>query len=141
MSELANAPSGLTFGQLVREDAEGARKEMKRLLSRRLGRSRGFAGHMDVVQRRLHVVTVQCYGTDAQALLDSGAVPNIMSPHRMKRLSLTPDITKKHINVADGKSSPCVGLLGQVPFSFGGLVNKMDFLVVTGTPYDMIMKM
>ena len=45
VSELANAPSGLTFGQLVRGDAEGASREIKRLLSRKLGRSRGFAGH------------------------------------------------------------------------------------------------
>ena len=88
VSELANAPSGLTCGQRVRGDAEGARREIKRLLSRKLGRSRRFAGHTDVFPRRLRVITVQVYGTDAQALLDSGAVPNIMSPYLMKRLSM-----------------------------------------------------
>ena len=138
VSELANAPSGLTFGELVRGDAEGARREMKRLLSRKLGRSRGFAGHTDLFLRRLRVIIVQVYGTDAQALLDSGAVPNIMSLYLMKRLSLTPESPKKHITVADGKISPCVGSLRQVPVSFGGLVSKMDFLVATGTPYDVV---
>ena len=59
----------------------------------------------------------------------------------MKRLSLTPESTKKHITVADGKISPCVGSLRQVPVSFGGLVNKMDFLVVTRTPYDVMVGM
>ena len=43
--------------------------------------------------------------------------------------------------VADGKSSPCLGSLRQVSVSFGGLVSKMDFLVVTGTPYDVIVGM
>ena len=123
VSELANAPSGLTFGQLVRGDSEGARKEMKRLLTRKSGRSRSFAGHMNIFPRSLRVVTVQVYGTDAQALQESGAVQNIMSPHLMKSLSLTPESTNKHITVAYGKSSPCVGSLPQVPVSFGGLVN------------------
>ena len=87
------------------------------------------------------MITVQVYGTDAQALLDSGAVPNIMSPYLVKRRSLTPESTKKHITVADGKSFPCFGSLRQVPVSSGGLVSKMDILVVTGTPFDVIVGM
>ena len=120
VSEMTNALSGVTFGQLVRGDAKGARKEMKRLLSRRLGCSRGFSDHPDVFPRRHRVVTVQVYGTDAQELPDSGGVPNTMSPHLMNWLSLTPESTNQHIHLADGKCSPCAVSLRQVPVSFGG---------------------
>lgn len=138
VSELANAPSGLTFGQLVRGDAESARKEINRLLTKKVRRGRGFAGHAETRPRRLRLVTVQVYGSDAQALLDSGAVPNIVSPQLVKRLSLTPEATTKHITVANGKNASCIGALHQIPVSFGGLVSKMDFLVVSGAPYDVI---
>ena len=141
VSELANPPSGLTFGHLVHGDAEGERKDMKRLPSRRLGRSRRFAWTYGCLPVTSSCDYCSSYGPDGQALLDSGAVPNIMSPYLKKRLCLTPDSMKKHITVADGKSSPFVGSLVQVPVSFGEPVSKMDFLVVTGTPHDVIVGM
>ena len=138
VSELARAPSGLTFGQLVLGDAESARREINGLLARKARRRPGFAGPVELQPRRLRITTVRVYGTEAHAMLDSGAVPNIMSPKLVQKLSLTPKATKKHITVANGKDEPCMGILEQVPVSFGNLVSKMDFLVVNGAPYDVI---
>ena len=138
VSELARAPSGLTFGQLVRRDAEAVRREINGLLARKARRRPGFAGHVELRTRQLRVTTVRVYGTTAHALLDSGAVPNIMSPNLVQKLSLTPKATAKHITVANGKNSACVGILDQVPVSFGSLVSKMDFLAVSGAPYGVI---
>lgn len=87
---------------------------MKRLLTRQGGHTRSFAGRTVTFQGCLRLVTIQVYWTDAQSWLGSGADFNIMSLQIMKQ-SLAPDSTKKHITVADCKTSPCVGVLGQVP--------------------------
>ena len=72
VSELARAPSGLTFGRLVRGDAEAARREINGLLERKARRRPGFAGPVELRPRRLRVTTVSVYGTAAHALLDWG---------------------------------------------------------------------
>ena len=122
ISELANAPSGLTFGQLIRGDADVAKKEIGRLFTKQGGRRRVFAGHADMKPRRLRLVTLKVYGTEGEALLDSGAVPNIISPKLVVKLCLSPQPTGKRITVADGGNAPCLGSLLQMPTSFGGLV-------------------
>ena len=40
--------------------------------------------------------------------------------------------------MADGANAPCLGSLHQIPTSFGELIVKLDFLVVKGTPFDLI---
>ena len=136
ISELANASSGLTFGQMIRGDADVAKNEINRLFAKQGSRGRTFAGHANMKLRRLRVVTLKVYGTEAEALLDSGAVPNIISPKLVAKLSLSPQPTGKHITVVDGGNVPCLGALLQIPTSFGGLVVNSDFLVVKGTPFD-----
>ena len=59
--------------------------------------------------RRLRVVTLKVYGIESEALLDSGAVPNIISPKLVAKLSLSPQPTGKHITVTDGGNAPCLG--------------------------------
>lgn len=61
-----------------------------------------------------------------------------MSPKLVQKLSLTPKATAKQITVANGKNAACMGILDQVTVSFGSLVSKIDFLVVSGAPYDVI---
>ena len=138
ISELANASSGLTFRQLVRGDADVAKREIVRLFAKQRVRGRTFAGHADTRSRRLRLVTVKVYGTEAQALLDSGAVPNIILPKLASKLCLSPQPTEKHITVADGANAPCLGSLHQIPTSFGEVIVKLDFLVVKGRPFDVI---
>ena len=138
ISELANASFGLTFGQLVRGDAEASKKEIVRLFAKQRVRGRAFAGHADTRSRRLRLVTVKVYATKAQALLDSGGVPNIISPKLASKLCLSPQPTEEHITVAHGANAPCLGSLHQIPTSFGERIVKLDLLVVKGTPFDLI---
>ena len=77
ISELANALPGLTFGQLLHGDADVAKKEVGHLFTKQGGRRRMFAGHAKMKPRRLRLVTLKIYGTEAEALLDSGAVPSV----------------------------------------------------------------
>ena len=67
VSELANASSGLTFEQLVCGDADVAKKEIVRLFAKQRVRGRAFAGHANTRSRRLRLVTVKVYGTEAQS--------------------------------------------------------------------------
>ena len=66
VAELANAPAGLTFGQLMRGDAEEAKKEIRRLLAGSNTR-KSVAASASVTPRRLKVVAVRVFGTDVQA--------------------------------------------------------------------------
>ena len=61
-----------------------------------------------------------------------------MCPNFVQTLYLSRKAATKHITVANGKNAACVGILDQVPLSFGSLVSKTDFLVVSGAPYDII---
>ena len=79
LPELANAPGGLTFRQLVRGDADEVNMEIRRLLTKGGQRVRAIAAHVDTRPRRLRLVPVRIYGMEAKALLDSGATPNRMS--------------------------------------------------------------
>ncbi len=81
VSELTNAPSGITFGQLLRGDAVGAQKDMKRLFTSRPA-SRTAAAVREAessVPRVLLVAPTSIFGTRWWALLDSGSIPNLMS--------------------------------------------------------------
>ena len=138
IADLANASSRLKFGQVVCGDAEAAKKEIGRLFSRQRNRTRAYAGHVDTRPKRLKLVTVRVYSTTAQALFDSGAVPNLISPLLVSNLCLTPQPSKKRIPVADGGNAPFIGALLQVPTSFGELSVNLDYLVVEGTPFDLI---
>lgn len=105
IAKLAYDPSGLTFGQLLRGDAELPKKEINRLFSRQTGGRQSFAGHAEIRQRRLRLVNIQVYGTKAQGLLDTGAVPNIMSSPIDAEVIL---LTRRHFQTHHcGKRKEC----------------------------------
>ena len=137
VAELANAPAGLTFGVLMRGDADEAKKESRCLLASSNTR-KSVAASASVTPRRLKVVAVRVFGTDVQAVLDTGAVPNLLSTSLAYDLGLTLKPTTKKITIANGKRSICRGLIENVPVSFAGIRVSMDFLVVNGMPFDVI---
>ena len=143
ISELANASTGLTFGQLIRGDGEKAKSEIRRLLTRGTRVRRNVAAavpgsSLTVRPRRLKVVQIKTFGTDAEALLDSGAVPNLISEKLCKKLSV--DFNKKHIGltVADGQRAHSIGTITDVPISFDDLHISMDFYVMKNPPFEVI---
>ena len=89
--------------------------------------------------RVLRKVNVRVYGTTCSALLDSGAVPNIMSLPLAELLSLSPRDTGKRIRVADGSVSRCVGVLTEIPVVFDNIVVPTNFLVVSSPPCDLLL--
>ena len=141
MSERARAPSGLTFIQLVRGDAESTSRDINSLLARKARRRHRFSGSVELRPRQFRTTILRVYGTEANAPFDSGEVSNIMSPKLAQKLSFTLKATTKHITVTNGQSAACMGILDQVPVSFRSLVSKMDFLSVNEAPYNFIIRL
>ena len=88
--------------------------------------------------RVLELVALKVYGTKAWGLLDTGAVPNVISVELVKALSLTHDFKPKGITVANGVNCPTLGSVKNVPISFDGETLHMDFLAVEGSPFDIV---
>ena len=137
LEELSSAPTGLTFGQLIRGDAEIARKTMKKVLN--LGRSSiSFTGATKTIPSRLKLVTVSLYNNEFQALIDSGAVPDLISKTVVDKIGLDLKPTEESIIVADGTSSKCIGQTAVVPLMFDKAKVKFKPLVMEVLPYDII---
>lgn len=62
-----------------------------------------------VGNRRLKMVEMEVYGTRTRALLDTGALRNIISGDLCRRLHLVPQQTTLRITVADGKAARVLG--------------------------------
>ena len=140
ITEFANAPAGLTFGQLVRGDAIEAVKMIRKLLGRGMATTASAdLSSGPIPTRVLRKVNVRVYGTTCSALLDSGAVPNIMSLPLAELLSLSPKDIGKKIRVADGSISRCVGVLTDIPVAFDNIVVPTNFLVVSSPPCDLLL--
>lgn len=74
VAEFSSAPSGINFGQLLREVADEARKQHKRLVAKTVLVTQALVNKPLGSPRRLIVVAVKAYGTVIHALLDTGAV-------------------------------------------------------------------
>lgn len=88
-----NASTSLTFGQLIRGDGEKAKSEIRRLLTRGARVRRNVTDAVpgsspNLRPRRLKVVKIKIFGLDTEALLDSGAVFNLISSKLCKKLSV-----------------------------------------------------
>ena len=46
--------------------------------------------------------------------------------------------TERPIIVANGNSGSCSGLTSRIPVSFGSIVVRLDFLLITSVPYETI---
>ena len=73
-----------------------------------------------------------------RALLDSGAIPNFMNASVASKLSLSPKPTSTKITVANGQKTTCLGSIEGVPVSLKGTVTSLNFLVVEGSPFDIL---
>ena len=73
-----------------------------------------------------------------RALLESGAIPNVMNASVASKLSLSPKPTSTKIAVANGQKTTCLGSIEDVPVSFNGTVTSLNFLVIAGSPFDIL---
>lgn len=89
-------------------------------------------------RRLFKVVSLKAYGTKSWTLLDSGPVPNIVFTDLMNSLSLSLMKSKKGTTVAIGLNCPTYGSHKEIPISFGNVVVPMDFLLIHGSPFEII---
>ena len=110
---------------------------MKKVLN--LGRSSiSFTGATKKIPSRLKLVTVSLYNNAFQALIDSGAVPDLISKKVVDKIGLDLKPTEESIIVADGSSSKCLGQTAVVPLMFDKAKVKFKPLVMEVLPYDII---
>lgn len=65
--------------------------------------------------RRLEVVPAKVYGTVVKALLDTGAVPNLIEAPLAKILSNEPQETTRIINMEDGNKAIVLRTVSNIP--------------------------
>ena len=132
MWSAANAPSEFKFGQMIRVDGDEAKKVICRLLNSRARRP--VVASIGTFPKRLKVVSVEVYGTQMRALLDSVAIPNATNASVAWTLSLYPKVTWTKIAVANGQKKTCVGSTEEFNISFNVYVTLLNSLVGEGAP-------
>ena len=79
---------------------------------------------------RHQVAKLTVYSEHVYALLDSEAIPNVMSSKLAKKLKLRLESTQRRIVVANGTSGSCDGVVSDVPIGFGSIVMRLNFMVI-----------
>lgn len=142
VSAFMNGKFGLKFGQLLQGDANSARKELQRILGKAKLKlvvlEEYIDRNSDNEESCLAVPAVRTYGVELYALLDTGAILNVMSPQVVRKLSLKPEKISKVVTVAPGDKSSAIGKLSNVPLLFGNLQDEVDFIVLENIPFDII---
>ena len=83
------------------------------------------------------VMLIRFHSSFVYGLLDSGAIPNVMSDKLANKLRLELSPMERHIIVTDGTSGSCAGSISGVQVRFGPIVVRLDFLVIASVPYDL----
>ena len=138
----ACAPAGIAFGQIPNEDVDNVKKELQKIIAKKVKRiSVNIAGEDDrgpSPPNRHQVVELAVYSEAVYGLLDSGAIPNVMSDKLGRKLRLELSPTERRTIVADGTSRSCAESISGIPVSFGSKVMRLEFLVIASVPYDLI---
>ena len=142
VTSLAQASAGITFGQIARGDVDDVRKELQEVFSAK-GKKKsvnavGEHGNGFVPPNRHQVVRLTVHSEHVYALLDSGAIPNVMSLELARKLKLELRPSSRRIIVADGSTNACEGIVDSVPVGFGNIVKKLRFMVIKSVPFHLI---
>lgn len=139
LPESAKASCVLKFGQLLRGDAVEAKREMDKIFSVKSPLKDGVdEKHRDHGRLVIKKIIVKVYGMGARALLNSGVLPNVLSKEFVDCLGIEPDNTNRRITAVMGEKCPVVGMIKDVPIHLDKKVVNPNFLVVQGSPYDVI---
>ena len=137
----AHAPTNLTFGQLLRGDAVHPRNQLRRVLAKPRRQKMAMAAAPTKIPRKHQLLPVTIYGHRARALLDTGAVPNLMSAQFAERLGVHVERSRQSIRVANGDVVDRVGVVKKVPVIFDDLVVPLNFLVLENAMYEVLLGM
>lgn len=140
VSALTNAASGLSFGQILQGEVFRVQKELRKLFGKNTSRRKEILTKRSERKSReiLKVCPLTVHGQGVYSLLNTGAVPNLISTSLAKQLGLTFSYTKETITLADGTMTICHGAVRNIPVVFGELKTKMNFLVVDGVPIGVL---
>lgn len=139
VGQLENAPSGQSFGRLMRGDSkEAGGGTMTSFYPLKSCATSSTSGSLNTAviskgESFVKVVPVNVFGTDASALLDTSAFPNIISAELGTHLKLAPRVTQKLIKLAYGSKPGCVGRFYDLPRTFDDLTVHCEYLTVTNT--------
>lgn len=107
INNLAQASAGITFGQIASGDVDKVLKDLQRVLS---GKDRAVSLNVTVEDEdefllpdRHMVVRLNAYSEPVYALLDSGAIRNVISARLVEKLNLKVTPTERRIIVANGE--------------------------------------
>ncbi len=93
----------------------------------------------DVLSRNRHqIMQLMVYFEHVFGILDSRAIPNVMSDRLANKLKLSLTPTERRIIVADLSTGGCKGIASDVPVVFGKVVVRLKFMVIESVPYDLI---
>ncbi len=141
LNSLARAPAGITFGEITYGDVDKLRKELQKIVAKKVTRSAVNVTSEDrqrkVPPNRHQVVWITVYSEPVYGILDTSAIPNVISDTLVEKLRLNLTPTKRRIVVADGTTGACTGILEAIPVSFGSIVVRLNFMVIKSLPYDL----
>ena len=130
------------IGQIANIDVNNVKKELQKIIGKKVKKtSVNVAGEGDQSPsppNRHQVVVLAVYSDAVYGLLESGAIPNVVSDMLAKRLRLELSQTERRIIVGDGTSGSCPRSISDIPVSFGSIVMRLDFLVIILVPYGLI---
>lgn len=83
------------------------------------------------------MVSVKVYLAQLRALLDTGALPNIISKRLCEEPRLSPTETSRRLTVLDGARTRVLGEVGGAPVTFDTPTTHHTFLVLVASPFDL----
>lgn len=135
LTTLDQANAGSNISQLLWDDgkeAEAMARELFRGNSRRkivaaierkaVPRAAVFDG-----SQQLKVFEVSVFGSTAQVLFDSGAVPNVMTTSMCSQLHLLPHSINRRRKMIAGSEDTVLGKVGKVPITVGGMPHALTY--------------
>lgn len=126
------------MGQFVRGDVDEAEKNLRPTLTGRTSSRRVNYAKSSHQTGRLRLVPLKICGTNIEALLNCGAIPNFISAALTEDHSLHPVPTNKKITVANGTTTIARGVLHDVPVKFESVLIPLEFLVVEKSLFNVI---
>ena len=141
VTALANTPSGLTFGQLARGDADTAKPKICSLLSSPRPRPLLATGPYEeppALPRKHRKITGVLRGVEVPIVLDTGAIPNLMSEEMMQKLGLQLTRVGGRLKLAKNLIVECAGAIEDLPVTLGVLTISMTFTIFADATYPIL---
>lgn len=122
---------------MFRGDADRAQKNLRKAIKDQSVR-KNVVVPLTSAPKRLIIVIVQIHGHQTQALLDSGAVPNLLSTDIRDRMGTEMKDSLKKLTVANGDVSGTVGSVTELRVGFDQFQVLLSFLAIDNPSFEVI---